>query len=151
MQLKYLSFADEILSHADEVIVLSNGGISARGSYQEISSSMPHVFDGFVERHEDDPEAQVEPKKSEPPVYPNPIDSNDDQSLVEMDCHTRQKGSWSVYGYYMKPAGWVLFAMVEAMLLFTCFQSSFSSKSIASHLLLALGLTRISYLDSMVG
>ncbi|KAJ5096759.1 hypothetical protein N7456_007480 [Penicillium angulare] len=117
----------EILSHADEVVVLDNNGISARGSYQEISSSMPHIFEDLVETHEETAVVQEETQQDEHPTSSNEIEFREDEPLLEVDNIIRQKSSWSVYGYFMKPAGWIMFALIEGLIIIVCFSTSFST------------------------
>ncbi|KAJ5292026.1 hypothetical protein N7478_001277 [Penicillium angulare] len=117
----------EILSHADEVVVLDSNGISARGSYQEISSSMPHIFENLVETHEEATELQMETEQGDRPISSNEVEFQESEPLLKADDFTRQKSSWSVYGYFMKPAGWIMFALIEGLILVMCFSTSYSA------------------------
>jgi ABC-type transporter Mla maintaining outer membrane lipid asymmetry ATPase subunit MlaF len=116
---------DQILSHADNIIVLDKGTIFAQGSYADMATHMPHIFSKL---QMNTPEEQVE-------LQPAPQQLSIERSREELDGYEDnlkansalvQNGSWSVYSYYIGAAGWTLFIFSQTAMVAECFSSSFS-------------------------
>jgi hypothetical protein len=115
-----------MLPYADEIIVLDQGKVTAIGSYEEIIKGKPEIASklqtSVEDSHLESPISGVPPVLSEK-AHPGHIQPTDNQE----DDHTRQQGSWSVYGYYFQSAGYTLLLCFLASATIECFCTSFQS------------------------
>lgn len=127
-----LTSSDQILSHADNILVFDSGTVSAQGSYQKISATIPHLFSELVHGTSD---GSVSPKE---PIRQGVIEEIADvspalESSAQEQDMLRQKSSWTVYSYYTKAAGVFLFTLSVSAMMGECFGSSFSSECGANY------------------
>ena len=118
-----------MLPYADEIIVLDQGEVIAIGSYDEIIEKKPEIamklqpLEKDTLKHREDSKLSL--RSNERKTELEEVESADSKKHQ----HYRQQGSWSVYGYYFKSAGFslllffLIFATIEAFC--TSFQSSF--------------------------
>lgn len=112
-----------MLSFANEIIVLGDGKIVDRGSYQAILSRKPEIATTSLTALEDDITSSADEFDilRQGSVKSKISDGNVADEVVSNDIdNLRRDGTWSVYVYYFRSAGYMsimlfaLFAGVEA-------------------------------------
>jgi ABC-type multidrug transport system ATPase subunit len=114
-----------MLPYADEIIVLDQGKVTAIGSYDEIITQKPEIAVKL--------ETNVGPQPSKASDFTPAVNEEKAQidgiqpTDIAKDDHSRQQGSWSVYGYYFQSAGYTLLFFFLAFAAIECFCTSFQS------------------------
>ncbi|KAL1981835.1 hypothetical protein VTN96DRAFT_2080 [Rasamsonia emersonii] len=114
-----------MLPYADEIIVLDNGRIADTGSYEEIFTRMPEIAAKSLTA-EDDAPSSVEESAVDKKVD-NPQTNVAEEAVSKDVDHLRRDGTWAVYAYYCRSAGYItviLFALSAAV---CAFCSNFST------------------------
>lgn len=121
------SFPECLLPYADNIIVLEEGDVVCRGSYEHILAIAPHIAATSRAPTKTSRDIVVEQEKQL-----QEESSNDPQELrpVQDDIYqlARRDGTWSVYKYYVEKAGLLVTICFIASLMGSMFLSSFSSK-----------------------
>ncbi|KAK6814078.1 hypothetical protein RU639_010488 [Aspergillus parasiticus] len=117
-----------LLAHADEVILLDNGQVVEQGAYQYILERSPEIATKLQDLHEnasasDIADTQVDDSehRSESPSGTGP-----DTTHQAVDW-SRQRGTWSVYQYYFRRAGYVSLFIFLIFAIIYSFSSVFST------------------------
>lgn len=115
----------QILSHADNIIILDQGTIFAQGSYADMVTHMPHIF-SELQMNTPEEKGELQPVPQQPAIERSheELDGYDDTSKTKSAL--AQNGSWSVYSYYIGAAGWALFIISQTAIMAECFCSSFA-------------------------
>ncbi|KAJ6043571.1 uncharacterized protein N7446_001769 [Penicillium canescens] len=119
---------DELLCHADEVVVMEEGKVTASGSYHAILSKTRQYFSKGLKAVEDTSLSTGGNSLLFPSLVQNKDRTNinmetaDDENTIN-----RQKGTWSVYTYYFRSAGYGLLGLFLAFTIIEAFCSSFQA------------------------
>ncbi|KAJ5997608.1 hypothetical protein N7522_009268 [Penicillium canescens] len=119
---------DELLCHADEVVVMEEGKVTASGSYHAILSKTRQYFSKGLKAVEDTSLSTG----GNPLLFPSLV-QNKDRTNINMETAddentiNRQKGTWSVYTYYFRSAGYGLLGLFLAFTIIEAFCSSFQA------------------------
>ena len=139
-------FAERLLPFADEIIVLNEGAVVDRGTYQEILTRTPEVALQSLNKAENGTaEEQTEAESS---IDSGARSSNKQQDTEEAPDFSRRDGTWDVYKYYVKNTGLWTTIFFLATCLLTAFFDNFSSEL---NLLVLWVSDNSSYLGSVVG
>ncbi|KAE8326609.1 P-loop containing nucleoside triphosphate hydrolase protein [Aspergillus sergii] len=115
-----------LLAHADEVILLDNGQVVEQGTYQYILERSPEIATKLQEHASasDIADSEVDDfeHRSEPPSSSGP----DTPTHQDVDW-SRQRGTWSVYQYYFRRAGYVSLIIFLVFAIIYSFSSVFST------------------------
>ncbi|KAL3702602.1 hypothetical protein TMatcc_011278 [Talaromyces marneffei ATCC 18224] len=109
-----------LLPYANEIIVLDQGKVTAMGSYNEIIIQKPEIALRLQTNGEDGFQCRGLSELSLTSTERNAEIDEIEPTDNERNDHSRQQGSWSVYGYYFRSAGYILllfflgFATIEA-------------------------------------
>ncbi|QGA17379.1 hypothetical protein EYB26_005050 [Talaromyces marneffei] len=110
----------QLLPYANEIIVLDQGKVTAMGSYNEIIIQKPEIALRLQTNGEDGFQCRGLSELSLTSTERNAEIDEIEPTDNERNDHSRQQGSWSVYGYYFRSAGYILllfflgFATIEA-------------------------------------
>lgn len=112
-----------MLAFADAIIVLDEGRVVDQGSYEELKVRMPEIM-ASIYMSEDDNTVSMEATL---------VDSKSaglaaETANSEVIDLRRQQGSWSVYSYYFRSAGYIPLIFSMSCVLVECFSANFSSK-----------------------
>ncbi|EED22270.1 ATP-binding cassette transporter, putative [Talaromyces stipitatus ATCC 10500] len=117
----------QMLPYADGIIVLDQGEVAAMGSYDEIIIQKPEIAlklqtDGEDSFQHGGP-SELSLTSNERNAHIDEIEPTDNKK----DDHSRQQGSWSVYGYYFDSAGYTLLLFFLAFATIEAFCTSFQT------------------------
>lgn len=119
---------DQLLPYADDVVVLEEGTVTAQGSYESVQARMPTVFSKIKSGTSTPTEASQaqdeDPKNNQVLTEIAQVEEATDTKADTL----RQKGSWSVYTYYMSAATWPLVIFFFVNVVTSAFTFSFTSK-----------------------
>ncbi|KAJ9151149.1 putative Multidrug resistance-associated protein [Pleurostoma richardsiae] len=116
-----------VLSYADEIIILDNGRLVDQGPYGDILRRSPETLAKsapLLENKRIVPIEEMDPKHSlDIALSRHSIVEEEGEPAEEVKDHLRRDGTWSVYRYYFKSAGYPLLAVFA----FFCFLEGFAS------------------------
>lgn len=129
---------DQLLPHADQVLIIDGGKITASGSYNEMLSKEPKIAPEAQKETSDLPPAMVERSNSGLAIVEKKVHSSISTQTVNVKKTIRVKhqGNWPVYKYYFRSAGYgflvsfLVFTVIEAFC--TSFQGLLNSTPIDS-------------------
>lgn len=122
---------DHMLAYADTIIVMDEGRVVNQGSYEELKVRMPEIL-ASIHMSEDDKTALTE---GDTLVNPNSAGLAAETANSKVLNLLRQQGSWSVYGYYFRSAGYILLMFSISCLLVECLGTNFSSTLSSFHIM----------------
>ena len=110
----------EDLVHADKILVLSEGRLTHRGTYEEV---IPLVLSEVAPPNNDD---EVKPDN----VDPKKLDAKKNTSQIsksnQFDDLTRATGDFTVYKYYFDSIGWPRALLFVSFVILNVFCTTFS-------------------------
>lgn len=121
--------SDHILAYADAIIVLDKGRVVDQGSYEELKVRMPEII-ANIHMSEDDKMVSTE---EDTLVNPNSAGVAAETANSEVVDLFRQQGSWSVYDYYFRSAGYIPLIFSISCVVIECFGANFSSTLSSFH------------------
>lgn len=120
---------DHMLRYASIIIVLDEGRIVDNGSYEELRHRMPEIMLSSQMTQDIAPVFSEDEDSSQPLLKGEKAINTAKATTSEALDMLRQQGSWSVYGYYFRSAGYGSLALWAVAVLIECFGSSFISIS----------------------
>jgi hypothetical protein len=132
--------------------MLEEGKVTASGSYHAILFKTRQFFSKGLEAVEDTSLSTGESSVLFPSLVQNKDRTNSNMRTADDDdTINRQKGTWSVYTYYFRSAGYGLLVLFLAFTIIEAFCSSFQGLYPQIQYLSEAKLTFFSIMDSMVG
>ncbi|KAJ6186285.1 ABC transporter transmembrane domain type 1 [Penicillium mononematosum] len=119
---------DQLLPHADQILMMDEGKITASGSYNEMLSKEPKI--GLeVQKSTSDPLEMVERPNSGLTVVEKrdhtsiAVETADDKKTIRV----KPQGNWPVYTYYFRSAGYSILVSFLAFSVIESFCSNFQT------------------------
>lgn len=114
---------------AEDIIILDTGSVIKQGPYEYVKAHLENLPESLEDERDrkslaHETSQYVSRHKSHNTERPNSTESGEDLN-AELDL-LRQTGSWSVYTYYFRTAGYSLLTLFSAFTMIECFCSSFS-------------------------
>lgn len=129
-----------MLPYADRVIALDKGAVVSDGPYQKILAQKPEIAaKAMTLRNQqliasDDEHSEAEPNRLKKQVTKTSISRPEEAQVINEQDLLRRDGSWDVYMYYIKSAGYKTTGLFIFSILVTGFFSNFASKFDLSNL-----------------
>lgn len=123
-----------MLAYADRIIALNNGVIVNDGTYQKILAETPEIAaKSIISSNEqsissEDKISEVENDSIEKNTTEVSINDPEEALIIKEQNLLRRNGSWDVYKYYVKSAGYKTTALFIFSILVTGFFSNFASE-----------------------
>ncbi|KAL4939785.1 hypothetical protein BDV06DRAFT_230810 [Aspergillus oleicola] len=120
----------ELLPLADAIVMMDQGEVVASGSYDEIISKSPQVstqgqkVDGYATPATSIGDKNHHPTYPEKKEYPKPEAST---AVDKCSIHIARQGTWCVYKYYARSAGYGLVVAFLALTFIEAFCNSFQA------------------------
>jgi ATP-binding cassette subfamily C (CFTR/MRP) protein 1 len=126
-------YADYLLPQADSIIIMEDGRIVDRGSYPEIVARHPRLAmqlhnncdNGLSAPGTDSvsPNIETSPKTPETKILEGEIKEKEEE-----EQSFRQRGTWNVYSFYFKNAGYSFLAIFVALVIVEVLASNLTSE-----------------------
>lgn len=119
---------DHVLPYADEIIVLDQGTVVDRGSYEEISQRIPEISSKKREQErgqDTEPREEVSLAKSTTRQSETIPDAAEETTAI-----LSQPGNWPVYHYWFSAVGWFKIGAFCVCLVAEAFTQSYMRKLI---------------------
>jgi ABC-type glutathione transport system ATPase component len=135
-----------MLPYADRIIALNKGVVVNDGPYQKILAETPEIAaKSMILSNEqsipsEDKHSEIEADSSEKQVTKTSINSPDEMLVTKKQDLLRRDGTWDVYKYYVKSAGYKTTGLFIFSILVTGFFSNFASKFNFFFILYSCGL-----------
>lgn len=123
-----------MLPYADRIIALNKGVIVNDGPYQKILADIPEMTTKFMISNNEQPVlsedriSEVDNDSIEMHTTEISINNPEEALIIKEQDLLRRNGSWDVYKYYVKSAGYKTTALFIFSLLITGFFSNFASE-----------------------
>jgi ABC-type sulfate/molybdate transport systems ATPase subunit len=123
-----------MLPYADRIIVLNKGVIINDGPYQKILAENPEIaVKSLISSNKqsissEDKHSEIETDIIEKQAAKTNINSPEEALVIKKQDLLRRDGTWDVYKYYIKSAGYKTTALFVFCVLVTGFFSNFASK-----------------------
>ncbi|KAJ5959013.1 ABC transporter integral membrane type 1 [Penicillium vulpinum] len=119
----------QLLVHADQILMMDEGKVTASGSYNEMLSKEPNIVSKLQKPTSDPLLATAEISNSGLAVVPKKahtrisVETTDDKNII----HVKRQGNWPVYKYYFRSAGYGLLVSFLAFTVVEAFCTSFQA------------------------
>ncbi|KAJ5307053.1 hypothetical protein N7508_006068 [Penicillium antarcticum] len=113
-----------VLPYADEIILLDAGKVTDITTYDDIRHSLPQDSDTESNEALSDEQVQNVSKPRTKSSDANFQLREDEETDRDM---SRRNGSWSVYAYYLKSAGWRMIVILAASVVLFAFSDKFTT------------------------
>lgn len=123
-----------MLPYADRIIALNKGVVVNDGPYQKIIAETPEIAaKSMILSNEqsipsEDKHSEIEADSSKKQATKTSIKSPEEALVIKKQDLLRRDGTWSVYKYYVKSAGYKTTGLFVFSVLVTGFFSNFASK-----------------------
>ncbi|KAE8374857.1 P-loop containing nucleoside triphosphate hydrolase protein [Aspergillus bertholletiae] len=119
----------DLLAHAGDIILLDRGRVVQQGTYQHILKRSPEIANKLEELSKNISASDIADARiidSEDQSEPLPGINPDTTTHQDVDW-SRQRGTWSVYQYYFRSAGYVYLLIFFTFAVIYSFSSVFST------------------------
>lgn len=118
---------DQLLPHADQILIMDAGKITVSGSYNEILSKEPNIVSEAQKETSDLPLVTIERSNSRLTIVEKKVHTDISVQTVDdkKTIRVKHQGNWPVYKYYFRSAGYGLLVSFLAFTVIEAFCTSF--------------------------